>query len=329
MHPFTHSIKQAVVVAAAALAALGSAAGVFALSAGTALAPNGPTLGPSGPPTSTTGSAVFRSVFVRTQSLSLAAGAWGTTIATCPTGRVVGGGVGTTSAVVDGRVQVSGPLDATRSTFYTDDGDVARSWKATIRNGASPATYKVFAICSETSDATVEETTVASSGGMASAVAKCPSGRRVVGGGIGVIEDLVRTEVLASGPLDATGMTSNTVDGDIGSYWYAQVRDPTMSQTYKVFALCASTSDAVVEATRFTQSSSGNSAACPTGRAALGGGVGFHVGSGLVSVSGPLDESGSTAQTVDGDVPRYWYAHVGSIAPGDTAVVFALCATRV
>src|SRR4051794_4537426 len=52
--------------------------------------------------------------------------------------------------------------------------------------------------------------------GLASGAANvtCPAGRRVVGGGIGTDGGTGGSLLLASGPVDETGQTANTVDGD-------------------------------------------------------------------------------------------------------------------
>jgi hypothetical protein len=82
----------------------------------------------------------------------------------------------------------------------------------------------VFALCSATSDAVVEETTFrVPEGSTRHDAARCPIGRRVTGGGIGASATPVNDYVQVSGPLDETGSTSNTVQGDVAQYWYAAV----------------------------------------------------------------------------------------------------------
>ena len=67
----------------------------------------------------------------------------------------------------------------------------------------------------------------------------------------------------------------------------------------------------------------------PRPKRVLSGGVvqsgapGFNV-----YASGPLDRSGVTLNTDDGDVPRQWYAGIGNFTGTDGRVlkVFAICA---
>lgn len=267
-------------------------------------------------------------------TFSVGANLIGDATATCPSGRrVVGGGVGTTAPTVDGLMRASGPLDETGTTAATADGDTARSWYAAISNWREARTYKVFTLCSATSDATVEETTFSTgttAGGEATAM--CPAGGRVVGGGVGTTASFADNLVRFSGPVDETGTTAATADGDIARGWRAGVFNYGQGQTYKVFALCSAASDATVEETTFTLAADTVGAAaatCPDGRRALGGGIGTtSTDGGQVQVSGPLDETGSTAATVDGDTARSWYANVyNGLGATRTYKTFALCAT--
>ncbi len=276
---------------------------------------------------------------VEETTFTVAANAAGADVARCPAGtRVVGGGVGTTAATVGSQVQVSGPLDETGLTANTVDGDIARSWYGNVKNLGVERTYKVFALCSASSDATVEETTFTvaanTAGNVAGAdVARCPAGTRVVGGGVGTTAatGTVGSQVQVSGPLDETGLTANTVDGDIARSWYGNVYNLGGDRTYKVFALCSASSDATVEETTFTPAAfaaGADVARCPAGTRVVGGGVGTTaatVGS-QVQVSGPLDETGLTANTVDGDIARKWYANVNNLDGDRTYKVLALCA---
>jgi hypothetical protein len=290
-------------------------------------------------------------------------------VATCPGGtRVVGGGVGTTgdTADADTSIHASGPLDETGTTASTVDGDVARSWYAAVWNGSNAARdYKVFALCSASSDATIEVTTLHNDvdgferldpfygpyGFYAAgdAAATCPDGKRVVGGGIGTTSDPFRTSVLMSGPLDETGSTANTVDGDVARSWYASVfwylpkyqpypGDYELPPDYEVFALCSSTSDATIAETTFRvnqdRGDRDEALQCPSGSRALGGGVGstgaaasYEELGGYASLSGPLDQSGLTANTDDGDIARMWFARVGYGDPDRDFKLLVLCAT--
>jgi hypothetical protein len=265
----------------------------------------------------------------------------------CPPGkRITGGGVGTFDSV-DSKILVSGPLDETGLTANTDSGDVARYWYAAVYNrGTVPRAYRVFALCSVYSDAIVWATTVVvpSNGTHASGYIKCPGSRRVVGGGIGTtypaidrphLED-ADWQLMHSGPLDETGTTAGTWTGDIARYWYASLRKSQggPAEVYKVFALCARSSDAVVAAASMSvpaQSARGTYISCPAGKAVTGGGIGTPATpeDDYLQVSGPLDDTGRTVNTITGDLGVFWYGNVfnASAASRDYRV-FALCATR-
>ena len=70
--------------------------------------------------------------------------------------------------------------------------------------------------------------------------AQCPSGKRALGGGV-VQSDTApdRLSVQASGPLDASGVLSQTKDGDVAKQWYAAVYNGRRTmQDFKVLAIC-------------------------------------------------------------------------------------------
>jgi hypothetical protein len=181
-------------------------------------------------------------------------------------------------------------------------------------------------------DAVVEETTFNFPGtGSGSGLATCPTGRRVVGGGLNTTAGAAGSVVLASGPVDETGETGNTRDGDVARGWHASVvHNDGAARTYKVFALCSANSDATVEESRIELAPGASGAAratCPPGRRALGGGIGTAAATlgAYVRVSGPLDETGSVQNTSDGDIARHWYASVSNFTPAQSYRVFALC----
>lgn len=284
----------------------------------------------------------------------------GATLATCPAGsRVVGGGVGQISPVVDTEkgqteVEVSGPVDETGATANTNTGDVAKSWYAGIFNGngnvnnGETESYKVFAICSQTSDATVQaipfdvagrDTSDNDPSGAGTANPACPAGQRATGGGVGTIDASATAHgIQLSGPFDETGTTAGTDTGDVARSWFSGVSNATFNATattqhYKAFAICSRSSDATIESAVFQTNDVSKDAnpPCPAGKRALGGGLGStdaittaftHV----LIVSGPRDEGGSTASTQTGDVARSWYAAAiaGSISPF-TYKVYAIC----
>ena len=264
----------------------------------------------------------------------------------CPAGkRITGGGVGTFGSV-DSKILVSGPLDETGLTANTDSGDVARYWYAAVYNrGSVPRAYRVFALCSAWSDAVIEAKTVAvgREDTQASGFIMCPAGQRVVGGGIGTTHPVIDRPQLSdaswqlthSGPLDGTGTTAGTTSGDVGRFWYAALHkfhDGPPAQV-KVFALCSRTSNATVAATSMSvpaHAARDTFVRCPAGKVVTGGGIGTPDTpvNDYLQVSGPLDETGSTENTIDGHAGAFWYGNVfNASAAARQYKVFALCAT--
>jgi len=197
------------------------------------------------------------------------------------------------------------------------------------------------AVAATASRATIEATDQfsVSTGETGEAFAVCPGTKRALGGGIVQSGPAQRYFFLnVSGPLDNTGVTANTKDGDIAKQWYAAVENRTgASVKFKVFAICSGSSNATIEATPFTVEPDPNGngkfaegyAKCPGTKRALGGGV---VQSGspdknlLVQASGPLDATGFTSETVTGDIAKQWYAAVGNYWVEQTPLkVMAIC----
>jgi len=256
---------------------------------------------------------------IEATQFTVQSGEVGEAFAVCPgTKRAVGGGVVQSGQASIGlAVIASGPLDGTGVTLNTNDGDKAKQWYAAVDNfTGTERIFKVFAICSSNSTATIEATTLTIQPGqtLGEEFAVCPGNRRVLGGGVvqsGSASDLVTR---ASGPLDGTGFTSQTVTGDVARQWYAAVEDLSGEQrTLRVFAICSGDSSARIKASAFSVESGQTGEAfarCGTSKRALGGGV---VQSGspdrlLTRASGPLDGTGVTLETRDGDVARQWYA---------------------
>jgi hypothetical protein len=262
--------------------------------------------------------------------------------ASCPPGRrAVGGGV-----VESGRrfvyVGSSGPLDASgagvpldpsAAVANTKDGDKAGGWYAGVSNASSKSVHlKALALCSKASDARIEAKGFSAGGrDTGVAVAKCPSGKWAVGGGV-VQSNWPDNRVLASGPLDATGVIANTKDGDKAKRWYAAVHNlPARRVHFKVFALCSANSRARIVATRFSVGSGRTGHAfvkCPARKRALGGGI-IQFGPAKflrVLASAPLDASGVPSKTKDGDKAKRWYAAIKNRNPHRVRFkVLAIC----
>jgi hypothetical protein len=71
------------------------------------------------------------------------------------------------------------------------------------------------------------------------AFAKCGTGKRALGGGVVQSGSADGLFVNVSGPLDATGFTSETATGDVAKQWYAAVYNFSVATVnFKVFAIC-------------------------------------------------------------------------------------------
>lgn len=251
----------------------------------------------------------------------------------CPAGtRVTGGGI-TSTDPPGGDLQVSGPLDETGLTSFLNDGDVGKSWYARIFNAnLTPNTYAVTAICSASSDATFRNKSITLGDDQyGPAQPSCPSGSRVIGGGA-TNTNGQQAEAVVGGPLDETGLTANLADGDVGRSWFTYLLNggPNPS-TFVATAICSPGSDATIRTDAFTLTPGAGGdgqAFCPPDTRVVGGGV-TTIGpaTGYVEVSGPLDDSGLTANLNDGDVGRSWYAAASNGGPDtNTYVATAVCA---
>ncbi len=284
--------------------------------------------------TATDATIVAKTLKVAPSSAS-GSGTLGEGYAVCPKGkRAVGGGVvqSGSAGVDDLSLNASGPLDNTRVTLNTNDGDKAKMWYGAVTNyDSTQRTWKVFAICSGTSNATIEAaplTVQSNQTGDASAV--CPAGRRALGGGVVQSGSATGINVSMSGPLDNTGVTSNTTTGDIAKRWYAAVHASGGERELKVFAICAGDSTATIKATPLSVSDGTHGeqfAECPGTKRALGGGMVQSGPANFMSLlaSGPLDKEGTTLGTRDGDIPKQWYAAVFNESGLREFKVFAIC----
>ncbi|HST24785.1 MAG TPA: calcium-binding protein [Gaiellaceae bacterium] len=303
------------------------------------------TAAPSAPFTSVAGAAPLAMVAttpgsdatIQATTFTVEPGKVADAIATCPDGkRVVGGGVAPTDPSTTNELVVqSGPVGPTGRPATTETGDVARSWLASMFGEGE---YRVFAICSATSDATIVASPVIrsdpNSGTVVQGIATCPSRTRAVGGGVGATGAIVRTgfNVSLSGPVSHTLASASTESGDVAIAWVAAVDVRT---AYRVFALCSAGSDATIETELFLSDATaekGATAQCPPGKRALGGGIGATTpGLSWNERSGPLDETGVAAKTQSGDVARSWSASVAQVSSLDDAPrtfrVAAICAS--
>ena len=88
--------------------------------------------------------------------------------------------------------------------------------------------------------ATIEATQfTVQNGQVGEASAVCPGTRRAVGGGVVQSGSAQGSFVRASGPLDGTGVTLETRDGDVARQWYAaRYNFGATLREFKVFAIC-------------------------------------------------------------------------------------------
>ena len=189
--------------------------------------------------------------------------------------RALGGGVVQSGTLRRHYLEASGPLDSTGVTLETDDGDVPKQWYTAETNyDEDVKTVRAYAICAKAPDATIEANTFTGDVGQTvEAEAECPGSKRAIGGGVlqsGPPDGLF---VNASGPLGASGVTTETDDGDTAREWYAAIDVGTTGgngRVFKAFAICSEASKARIEATTITiddHDKQGASAECP-GRSA-------------------------------------------------------------
>jgi hypothetical protein len=156
--------------------------------------------------------------------------------------RVLGGGVVQQGPAHDDQwLRASGPRDASGSVAQTVTGDVAKQWLAVVENGGDTTqTFKVFAICAKGSTATLKVVAFDLFQGLAGdASVGCGTKRRVLGGGMLPIGSAATLWLRASGPLDASGITLDTVSGDVPRQFYAAASDFNVGeQQLKVLAIC-------------------------------------------------------------------------------------------
>jgi hypothetical protein len=243
----------------------------------------------------------------------------GEAVQCAPGERAIGGGTyGATW------LAASGPIDASGSVGLTEDGDIPVYWFGSAYNSTGQSReYRFYAICSASSDATVQRSEVhltsppnVANPTRGDAAVECPSGQRAIGGGVTYAVTTVAggTRLDSSGPLDETGTTANTVTGDVARYWYAAVSDfdPALGdgQYYGIYAVCSSSSQGTLRAiVHGTNDNINKSVVCPAGSRATGGGA-VPVDDIVTSISDstPTDALGSPISLFNGDVPRGWLA---------------------
>ena len=201
------------------------------------------------------------------------------------------------------------------------------------------AGFAAYALAGSAKDAKLEVTRFSAGKGLTGEFARCPPGKRVVGGGMLKLERGI-LRLGGSGPIDGSTpgapsnpaqAVANTQDGDVAKRWYAGVANPSSRRVdAKALALCSRRSDARIEATRFSvgaRSSGHASARCPAGKRAVGGGViQYSWPDNAILASAPVDASGRGKNTRDGDIAKRWFALVHNYPAHRVRFkVFALC----
>ncbi len=245
--------------------------------------------------------------------------------------RAIGGGLMGSGG--DPFVAVSGPLDASGETQSTDDGDIPRYWYSALFNAvlapSDPMLVTYYALCSASSDATVQATEIdVPATKRRAAFADCPAGERAVGGGLGSEGDLTGQITRSQPAPSSTTPFMQIQNGDVARGWSAAVAAGN-AESYRVFALCSPASTATIEVTRAPVASlvdpTDLSAACPGAQRVVGGGFGGETGARPIA----------TAPSILRGHPNGWVAGLrrggtafdGEPAPPEppTLGAFALC----
>ena len=152
----------------------------------------------------------------------------------CPKGTsVIGGGVGITGHTHLQEVATSRPFDGKDRDHKPDDG-----WSGRANNGLSTGvTMTVAAVCALLGSFTYVKSSATSvaDNTQGSAVANCPVGTSVTGGGESITGTTLDTEVGDSFPID--GVDAGTTP-DNGWQGTANNDGTGRSQTMQVFAIC-------------------------------------------------------------------------------------------
>jgi hypothetical protein len=267
----------------------------------------------------------------------------------CPAGsRALGGGV-MPVAPPDGPyfrswLSYSAPVDSSGNPASADTGDVPAGWTATaIRfSGTATDTWKWFATCSRSSDAVIYAVNPPAGSGVVARTAMCPSGTRVVGGGLAQSDpnkilgddDIYPVTIKSMAPVDNTDSPVNTRDGDVAVGWQNVYEDGATFGS-KTVAICSAGADATVVRSVTPQvDQTGKfgaaTATCPSGTRAVSGGIGTTGPSAnqRVDMVAPVSGPAEAAAVQTGAVPQSFYAEgkddAFSAAP---RYVFALCVT--
>ena len=242
----------------------------------------------------------------------------------CPDGMVALSGGIDMSNVSTMKVTSSAPVfgGADERLLSRPDGSnpAPFGWQATALNeGASSAVFRVGVVCARLAGASaMVASDTAPAGSFGTERVLCPAGQVAVGGGIDT-ENVLTMEISSSAP-SFEGSEMRLIEQSNGSHpapigWQASaVNRAASSQTFKVGVVCAAIDGvtAVVSSDKVYAGSFGvEREVCPSGQAALGGGVdNFNVLTMQVSSSAPTfdrDEARLISQgSGRGPAPNGW-----------------------
>ena len=269
-----------------------------------------------------------------TQDVTIAAGQTGDATAACPaTMRAFGGGVGAVTANPPlHQIQISEPLDSNGQ--HPKEGAAITSWKGSIYNyGSSSGTFRVYALCSASSDAVASFASIYPVNGGSSDLATNTVDRMcnehgiqlgsATGGGIG-------TDSSLSPPPDYLTTLGPVGDSVTWRTGFSQFSGD--ARTYEIIAICSVSAEATalkVSATLPANGSASKTAFCPEGTRVIGGGATIEwAGLGkAISDSAPVGKGGIVPNNLE---PAYgWTASAISITKTpDVLDVYALCVTE-
>ncbi len=168
---------------------------------------------------------------VRDAALAVPAGGTGSASVACPGGRATGGGVLPVGASAGAVVRTTQPLDAGGVPASTAAGAASRGWFAAV-GAAAPLTYRVVALCSATSDVTINTAVLPGLAGENSRTGRaCDDESRTTGGGLGAASP-------ASITLRYAGPAGIDAPDPFSDFWEVEITSAT-DQIATGYVVCA------------------------------------------------------------------------------------------
>ena len=217
-------------------------------------------------------------------------------------------------------LRTSGPVGESGGDFSAADGERPAGWVGSATNySGQEYSAKVFPVCAQARAIMAVKRFTGKLGESKRVTVDCPGSRRALGGGIVQRDNPGFDYIRESGPTDGGGFDGIRT-GDVPTGWRGVLESQEADDVYKLVAICVKGSQATMKvATRKPSSPSfdaDHAVRCPDGKRAVGGGL-LYRGSPQANVVaggiGPLDETGSTAETTNGDVPKYWYGAINPV----------------